>query len=319
MSLEYWFVLLGWTFKPTALSLLVIAAPAALLIILLIAFRLKVPKINGAWGALGQRWLTIGLGIFFCALISYFIGAILSERYDRIYSDSLFKSFKKMEKREIKEQIRSLTEGMERNRMADFISDFADKLSGEQRIKFLHAFYTTRMKKSITIAYKDLYWPPEKVEEFRKTHNNNVPLNATNGMEYDEHQKKLFKDGKFAELNKSLKPAQWKFIRNQFILPLERDQLVELLTHLSDMQEEDQADRMLKKLFEENFSEQGEAAQLAWYAESPGSEDTFAFCLEYIRWLRELPELIIWTVIGLAIALTGSRIKRQGSKKIFKV
>ena len=319
MSLEYWFVLLGWTFKPTALSLLVIAAPAALLIILLIALRLKVPKINGAWAALGQRWLTIGLGIFFCALISYFIGAILSERYDRVYADNLFKSFKKMEKREIKEQIRSLTEGMERNRLADFISDFADQLNGEQRVKFLHAFYTTRMKKSITIAYKDLYWPPAKIAVFRKTHDNHVPLNASNGMEYDDHQKKLFQNGKFGELNKSLKPAQWKFIRNQFILPLERDQLVELLTHLSDMQDEDQADRMLKKLFEENFSEQGEAAQLAWYADSPGAENTFAFCLEYIRWLRELPELIIWIIIGVVIALTGSKIKRQGNKKIFKV
>jgi hypothetical protein len=319
MSLEQWLVLLGWTFKPTTLSLLVILGPLVLLIILLTTFRVKAPKIAGAWAALGQRWLVIGLGIFLCALITWFIGAMLSGRYDREYANNLFESFKKMEKRDLKEQVRSLTDEMERNTLADFIKDYSDQLNGDQRIKFLHAFYSTNLKKSITIVYQPLFWTPGKIAEFQKSHDKNLPLIATSGLEYDEHQKKLFKANKLKELNKSLNPAQWKFIRNQFIDPLGRDPLVELLTHLCDTQEATQADSMLKKLFEENFAERGEAAQMAWYADSPESEDTFAFLLEYIRWLRELPELLIWSIIGLTIALIGSRIKRQGRKKLFKV
>ena len=319
MSLEQWLMLLGWTFKPTVMSLLVILGPLVLFILLLLIFRSKAPKISGAWAALGRRWLIIGLGIFLCAMLTWFIGAMLSGKYDRVYANNLFESFKKMEKRDLKEQVRSLTDEMERNALADFIKDYSDKLSGEERVKFIHAFFSTNLKKNIKILYHPLYWTPEKIAQYQKEHDNATPMIANSGLQYDEHQKQLFIANKLEELNKSLNAAQWKYIRNQFIDPLERDPLIDLMTHLCDTQDPDQADNMLKTLFTENFAERGEAAQMAWYADSPGSEDTFAFLLEYIRWLRELPELLIWTIIGLTIAMVGSRIKRQGTKKLFKV
>ncbi len=319
MSLEQWLMLLGWTFKPTVMSLLVILGPLVLFILLLLIFRSKAPKISGAWAALGRRWLIIGLGIFLCAMLTWFIGAMLSGKYDRVYANNLFESFKKMEKRDLKEQVRSLTDEMERNALADFIKDYSDKLSGDDRVKFIHAFFSTNLKKNIKILYHPLYWTPEKIAQYQKEHDNSTPMIANSGLQYDEHQKQLFIANKLEELNKSLNAAQWKYIRNQFIDPLERDPLIDLMTHLCDTQDTAQADNMLKTLFTENFAERGEAAQMAWYADSPGSEDTFAFLLEYIRWLRELPELLIWTMIGLTIALVGSRIKRQGTKKLFKV
>ncbi len=319
MSLEQWLMLLGWTFKPTVMSLLVILGPLVLLILLLLIFRAKAPKISGAWAALGRRWLIIGLGIFLCGILTWFIGAMLSGKYDRDYANNLFESFKKMEKRDLKEQVRSLTDEMERNSLADFIKDYSDKLSGEERVKFIHAFFSTNLKKNIKILYHPLYWTPEKIAQYQKEHDNAAPMIANSGLQYDEHQKQLFIANKLEELNKSLNAAQWKYIRNQFIDPLERDPLIDLMTHLCDTQDPAQADNMLKSLFTENFAERGEAAQMAWYADSPGSEDTFAFLLEYIRWLRELPELLIWTIIGLTIAMVGSRIKRQGNKKLFKV
>ena len=81
------------------------------------------------------------------------------------------------------------------------IKDLTDKLPEDKRIKFIQACCSTIYNKNITIFFTPLFWTPELIEDYKRTHDGKGPIIAgVAGLQYDEEQMELYKKNDWVKL-----------------------------------------------------------------------------------------------------------------------
>ena len=66
-----------------------------------------------------------------------------------------------------RERIRTTAARVDPTNLLNLLRRFVDLLEGEVRMQFVQAFLNAHVTKEVTIFYHPLYWPPDKIEQFR--------------------------------------------------------------------------------------------------------------------------------------------------------
>ena len=318
MTLNLWLKILLEVIKPSPLSWWVIGIPVTVTVIAWIYFRLTPPIPTRAWHKLGSRWRTLGFILIISSLASYVVLGYFSKKYDGEFSKRLTTKLKKpMELRDTKEDIRYLCEVLDEEYLADFTKDMTATMPPEKRQELIKAWCAcaAKFEKPVTIFYNKLYWPVAKVEKYRNNNNGKVPMISESGLQYTPEQIKLYESKDYIELHKKLNRDQWAYLLEQFLNPLGKDDLTNLLENMTDYSSKSSdslVDLLANKVFVGDM-----AKKIAWYAGAESSDNIIYFVITYIRWLRDLLWVIIYLLIGITFIRLGTKIVSE--PKLFRV
>ncbi len=330
---DVWKTLIANTIVPTSYTWLVIAGPAALLLITVVLMRLIArPKPNTrVWMTLGSVWRAVGLILFFGTLIAFILVAIFDGRQQTGYEQRLLKSASSLSSsRDQKVQIRELLDNsgdyFTTGNLKDFGREYIGKLQGNERINFLDAWL---IKTGKTIVVADLYFPPKKLAELKRQvqeHGSTMPVTATEGLRYTPEQLKVYKDSEFAKLFGMLNQRQWNYYLERF-LEVKKNQLNDIIVSLCDYLPSDKVQEMRRELYKRRFDSGGEKEQpqvtgelLSWLiSSSENNSGLFDAFLRYHMFIRQSLWVLFYLLIDLWILIVAAKISRDGRRRLFPV
>jgi hypothetical protein len=319
-----WTLLIHETvFAPTPWTWLVLLLPPAFLMaaVLITRQQQKKPIFNGvgAWRRLGQRWSATGLGLLLVTGAVYAADILLTRKYDARHADAIERRVSgAATNRDRKTAVRELANDLSEQALMDFAKDFVQQLDKPSRIKFIEGYLASGTKGLIVQFYELLNWPEEKVDKYRTDNNGMAPLVTATGLTFDQAQLDLFSRNRWPELYESLREPQWRYLTDQFLGGQEKPHLISVLSTLCDYLPLAKVDELYGGLRDRKFAKADTATRLAWLVGSPRTVIVFRFFLENVRWVRALPEAVIYGGLSLWILLTGLMIRQQGGRVMFQ-
>jgi hypothetical protein len=323
-ALSMWRMLISETvFAPTPWTWLVLLVPPVFLALAVLITRQqeKKPILNGlgAWKRLGQRWSSVGLGLLVITGVLYAGDILLTRKYDARHASAIERRVSgAATNRDRKSAVRELANDLPEQALTDFAKDFVQQLDKPSRIKFIEGWLASDAKGTIVQFYELLNWPDDRVNEYKRENNGLAPLVTATGLIFDQAQLDLFGRNRWPDLYESLREPQWRYLTDQFLLGQQKPHLISLLSTLCDYMPAAKAEELYSGLRDRKFAKADPATRLAWLVGNPRTVNVFRFFIENVRWLRALPEAVIYGGLSLWILLTGLVITQQGGRAMFQ-
>ena len=338
MTWEHWWFLTKETLRPETGTWVMMFLPIVIGLIMIACYRGKTPPFKGAWSELGRRWTVVGLVMAITAILVYFSTVYYYQQHPVDYTGNLEKNSKELfENRQINEQIQFLASFCDEKRLNKLLENILEDASKDKRQKIVNAAIRTPLTKTITYEYPfrdqfhdSLYWPEERKEQERKL-KGNIPAAAEN-MPLSLEQIELYKNGKMEKLHESLSEGQWKYLIDQFVRPMNKQEMIGLIECLiEDLGKDDTLIGDLRegnKKSKEDFlkhgllfllNEMNPSLKCAFLAGVPQEFEIFDFFISYYNWLRELPYLLIYLIAGIVMLVSGGLMIRQGKKPLLNI
>lgn len=332
MSNALWQIVLKETFlSADILALLII--PVLAMIIAIIIFKKSPLKSTGAWHNVGRRYLTLGCLFAGLTFVIYLLSILFAytnkNRDNATYTARLQTSFRDYysSKKNYTQRLIDFAQRVENTKdiLAE-MDNFATNLPRDEREKFGRTWSASRHGGGLIQAgttfngiEERLYWPEEKVAQYKKKHGGKSPGVAE--LRYTKEQIIEFKKSNWAKLYPMLEPEQWIFIKNQILDIESRDHVLGFLRDIADCFQTPNPTDTLNSLYERLVDKAcpTELQKIECYLEdSPKLFAFYKFSLENRWWFRTVVIAIIFIIIGVMIIWVGNDIAANGKKKIFK-
>lgn len=344
---KIWLSVLQETLWPSLYSFwLCIILPLAVAGFSVWAMRGRIKGAPEAWKATGRAWKMIGLTLAGTSLLAFLAVPLIrldvsrQHYYQRMIAGSSRIQSGWDKRRRLEALYRFLPETDESTEaLRKKLEEFADKLDGDARNKFILSFYNTTLKKPVIFYYEPLLYPEspaleEEVrrafpEEWARIKASRAQATASTGAQSavasmpdsrltrEQIAKFAAKDN--AALNRLLSKSQWAVLRHQLMGKLDRDELRDMtLTLVLDDFLQPPADEDLMLLVTELVLETTNVP-VRLYLHYGERLPLFVFqFLHYAGiWLRDLPWFLIYAGVGLYMARQGGVMESEGQRPIF--
>ncbi len=351
MNFQHWCFLIKETLRPENGTWVVMLVPLVAGIMAIVYCRAKTPNAKGAWGELGRRWAATGGIVFIIAAISYssFVYKTskdnLKDEYIRRLKDNSKNLFDNLDfGRQMEWLIRHCNHMEGKDGLRECILDRFKVMKPEERHKFMKTIHAMSNIRTITYKYQfynsffdGLYWPPDKVDEFRKTTGKEPGITDT--LKFTAVQEEYYKLQDKEKLHKSLNKDQWAYLIGQFISQMDQDEIASFIKDAVLLNENVGADNetivklrngdtessshnvfIKKGLKEAVLMEMDDPPkECAFLAGVPDEYEIFGFFIKWQNWLRELPYLLIYLATGSIMMISGAIMLRQGKKPFLTI
>ncbi len=353
MDIQHWWFLTKETLRPENGTWVVMLLPLIAGIVMILYYRSKNPNAKGAWSELGRRWAVIGASVFIIAAISYSAFVYKASR-DNLRDEYI---------RRLKDNSKNLFDNLDFGRQMDWlirncnnnnlegkdglrecILDRFKVMKPEERHKFMKTIHSMSNRRPIIYNYQfynhffdPLYWPPEKIEDFRKK--TGLEPAITDTLKFTAVQEEYYKLQDKEKLHKSLNNEQWAYLIGQLINQMDQDELASFIKDAVLLNENVGADNetiaklrngdtessshnifIKKGLKEAVLMEMNDPPkECAFLAGVPDEHEIFAFFINWHNWLRELPYLLIYVITGTVMIISGLVMLRQGKKPFLTI
>ncbi len=340
MTWQHWWFLTKETLSPETGTWIMIVLPLLAALIMIVYYRGKTPPFKGAWSELGRRWAVIGLAMIIAALLAYFSSMYYYNTHSTAYD--LYKvriekeTYDIFSEREANDQIQRLAKYCDEEPLKKIIEDVVEDIPTGKRQKCVSAALRTPWTKKIKYSYDfgnnffdSLYWSDEKIEEFKKI--NGATPGVVGNFSFSPEQVELYKNNKFEKLHESLSKIQWKYLVDQFVRKMNKDEAIgfieclveeygkddEIITALKDGTPN--AKEMKKKGLKYVLEDMASGKKYAFLAGVPDDFEIFDFYITNCNWLRELPYVLIYLIVGIVMIISGGIMIRQGKRPILTI
>lgn len=332
MSNALWKIVLKETFLSADIFALLII-PLLAVIIAVLVFKKSPLKSTGAWCNVGRRYLTIGCIFTGLTFVIYLLSVLFAytnkDRDNTTYTANLQTSFRDYysTKKNYTQRLIDFAQRVENTKdiLAE-MDNFATNLPRDEREKFGRTWSASRHGGGLIQAGSSfngieerLYWPEDKVAQYKKQHGGKSPGVAE--LRYTKEQIIEFKKSNWAKLYPMLEPEQWIFIKNQILDIESRDNVLGFLRDIADCFQTPNPTETLNSLYERLADKAcpTELQKIECYLEdSPKLFAFYKFSLQNRWWFRTVAIAIIFIIIGVMIIWVGKDIAANGKKKIFK-
>ena len=332
MSNALWKIVLKETFLSADIFALLII-PLLAVIIAVLVFKKSPLKSTGAWYNVGRRYLTIGCIFTGLTFVIYLLSVLFAytnkDRDNTTYTANLQTSFRDYysTKKNYTQRLIDFAQRVENTKdiLAE-MDNFATNLPRDEREKFGRTWSASRHGGGLIQAGSSfngieerLYWPEDKVAQYKKQHGGKSPGVAE--LRYTKEQIIEFKKSNWAKLYPMLEPEQWIFIKNQILDIESRDNVLGFLRDIADCFQTPNPTETLNSLYERLADKAcpTELQKIECYLEdSPKLFAFYKFSLQNRWWFRTVAIAIIFIIIGVMIIWVGKDIAANGKKKIFK-
>lgn len=321
MQLVTWMKFLWEVVRPAPTSWVVLGLPLLLLAVGVVVLRASRLKPAGAWRATGVRWSWLAGVVLLSVAVAYLIAAFAGGAYVQRFHSRLTKLALEVDRRTVALQLRDLGMRASEQDLRDVLGGFVRNLKDDERYKFVQSFVQASLGRSVTVHYDLLYWPPEKVEEYKRSNAGATPMVlATEDLPYDVGQVEFLKSADYAGLNRALRPGQWAYLSRQFIDPLDQSALVSLLESIGEIWDStDKSDSLLGRMVEVVLGGGEEPAAIAWRLGWPQGRGAIAALIRNISWIRDLAWVLLYVLAGCRMLVAGQQIVREGRPDPFNV
>lgn len=346
MSWDHWWFLTKETLRPETGTWIMILLPFLIALIMIIYYRGKTPQFKGAWRELGRRWVVTGLTGLILSIVCY-SGIVYKncvDNYQEQYVSRLKENSKDLlNKLDFSLQMQWLVENCPNiTELKECILDKFRVMPKVERHKFMSTIHSMPDRKSFVYTYsfedpffQDLYWPPERIKDFIKK-NRGIKPGDPDTLKFTAKQEELYKNQDKEALHNSLTNEQWACLIGQFITKMDQDLLASFIKQAVQNDNIGSENGTIKNIrngdrlsLSQNYYVTkgliGVIDQLpppkacAYLAGVPQEFEVFNFFISYYNWIRELPYLLIYLVVGIVMIISGGLMMRQGKKPLLNI
>jgi len=306
-------VLIAWTPATWGVAL----APLGVSLIVVVRERSRFSGLgrDNVWRMLGASWGRVGWCLLLVAIAAYSLDVAVGYKmpdYNQSFYERLRQRTSAMSRSTVRQQlVREAASRIDEQELRDIANSLAGTLAPDHRNSFLNSFLASKFDPGI-IQWGDLLAKPSEksggIENFATT--TTLPL--------DERQRKLHASGKWNEFWPSLRNDQWRYIYKQMLVLQAKEALGDVLASLAGELDEVEGRRLTRELLDTRYpGDRWRAMRLAKEAGAPQLQWLFEIIVDGISWLRGLPWLLLWVILGVVVILQAHRM--ETSTRLFAV